>query len=188
MTDRDLDRTLPAPAQLLVDYAHLLSHTNDLSGTVIDLACGDGRNGIFLAMKNPNLKMICCDRSQDALKKAQAVSWKRGVRIKCWQLDLEQEGANPLPVNHYVGILVVRYLYRPLIPFIRTALRENGVLFYETFTTRQRAFGKPHNPDFLLRPGELLTWFKDWHVHHYFEGIKQDPERAVAQLVCRKTS
>jgi hypothetical protein len=60
------------------------------------------------------------------------------------------------------------------------------LLIYETFTVEQRKFGKPRNPDFLLNPGELLKLFKDWEVIHFFEGIKENPRRAVAQLVCRK--
>ncbi len=57
---------------------------------------------------------------------------------------------------------------------------------YETFTVEQPRFGKPRNPDFLLNPGELLQLFKDWELIHSFEGIKENPRRAVAQLLCRK--
>jgi hypothetical protein len=52
----------------------------------------------------------------------------------------------------------------------------------------QAQFGKPRNPDFLLKPGELMNWFKDWHVLHHFEGIQENPKRAIAQIVCRKPS
>jgi hypothetical protein len=65
-------------------------------------------------------------------------------------------------------------------------VRPQGFLIYETFTTAQPAFGKPNNPDYLLKPGELLSWFRGWQILHFFEGIQQDPQRAVAQLVCRK--
>jgi len=50
----------------------------------------------------------------------------------------------------------------------------------------QPQFGKPHNPEHLLKPGELMTWFGEWDIIHYFEGIKQNPPRAIAQMVCRK--
>jgi hypothetical protein len=93
---------------------------------------------------------------------------------------------NPLPEDFYKGILVFRYLHRPLIPCINKALIKGGILIYETFTIEQPKFGKPHNPEFLLNPGELLEWFKDWEIIHHFEGIKEDPKRAVAQIVCRK--
>jgi hypothetical protein len=71
---------------------------------------------------------------------------------------------------------------------MRKALRRGGILIYETFTVEQPKFGKPHNPDFLLRPGELYEWFGDWETIHAFEGIKDNPRRAVAQIVCRKST
>jgi hypothetical protein len=61
-----------------------------------------------------------------------------------------------------------------------------GLLIYETFTAEQPRFGKPRNPDYLLQSGELGHMFADWEVIHSFEGIKENPTRAVAQLVARK--
>ena len=110
----------------------------------------------------------------------------QGVTVELWQADLEKAGDNPLPEAYYGGILVFRYLHRPLIPHVRQALKEGGVLMYETFTVEQPRFGRPHNPDFLLKPGELRKWFDDWEIIDYFEGIKEGPSRAIAQLVCRK--
>jgi hypothetical protein len=60
------------------------------------------------------------------------------------------------------------------------------LLLYETFTVEQPQFGKPRNPDYLLQPGELSHMFADWEEIFYFEGIKENPTRAVAQLVARK--
>jgi SAM-dependent methyltransferase len=171
------------PAQLLVDYVSLFLD-EPLPGPVLDLACGDGRNGIFLAQKG--LQVTCCDRSRQALDKAKQLAATSGVSIQDWLLDLEEEGVNLLPEGAYGGILVLRYLHRPLMPYIKSALRNGGLLLYETFTIEQPRFGKPHNPNFLLKPGELLQAFEDWEVIHFFEGIKENPTRAVAQLVCRK--
>ena len=171
------------PAQLLFDYLHLLFE-KPLPGPILDLACGDGRNGIFLA--EHYLPVICCDNSQAALDRARKSAEEHEVTITLWQVDLEQEGVNPLPENSYGGVLVFHYLHRPLIPYIKKALKPGGILIYETFTIEQPKFGKPHNPAFLLRQKELLEWFHSWEVLHYFEGIKGDPRRGVAQIVCRK--
>ena len=171
------------PAQLLCDYLHLLTD-NPLPGPVLDLACGDGHNGIFLAMHD--LPVICCDNSQGALNRARKSAAQQGVSLTLWNVDLEQEGVNPLPDDCYGGILVFHYLHRPLIPCIKKALKPGGILIYETFTVEQPKFGKPHNPAFLLRPKELLEWFHSWELLHYFEGIREDPRRGVAQIVCRK--
>jgi tellurite methyltransferase len=171
------------PAQLLVDHWSLFQEER-LSGPILDLACGDGHNGIFLATKD--LPVICCDISEKALSRAEKLASENRVKVGLWQMDLEAEAANPLQENFYGGILVFRYLHRPLIPYIKKALRKGGILVYETFTVDQPKFGKPHNPNFLLEPGELLGWFEDWEIVYDFEGIEQDPVRAVAQLVCRK--
>ena len=82
--------------------------------------------------------------------------------------------------------MIFRYLHRPLISCIKKALKKGGVLIYETYTVWQPQFGKPNNPDFLLKPEELRNWFIDWEIIYYFEGIKENPKRAIAQIVCRK--
>ena len=171
------------PAQLLVDYWNLFEKEK-LSGPILDLACGDGHNGTFLATKD--LPVICCDISEKALSRAGKLAAETQVNVDLWQVDLEAEDMNPLPEDIYEGVLVFRYLHRPLIPCIKKALKKGGILIYETFTIEQPKFGKPHNPKFLLNPGELLDWFKDWDIIHHFEGIKEGPKRAVAQVVCRK--
>jgi tellurite methyltransferase len=157
-----------------------------LPGPVLDLACGGGHNGIFLAAEG--LSVVCCDRSAEALERTRELADEHRVTVSLLQGDLEREGANPLSIDFYGGILVFRYLHRPLIPHIRASLKVGGVLMYETFTVEQPRFGKPKNPDFLLKKGELHGWFQDWEVIDFFEGIQEDPERAVAQIVCRKPS
>lgn len=155
-----------------------------LPGPVLDLACGDGRNGIFLA--GEGLPVVCCDRSQEALERARKLAQAQGVDVEFRRVDLEQEGTNPLAEDFFGGVLVFRYLYRPLIPSIRRALKRGGVLMYETFTIDQPRFGKPHNPDYLLNHGELQSWFEDWEVMDSFEGILEAPRRAMARILCRK--
>ena len=51
----------------------------------------------------------------------------------------------------------VNYLHRPLLPQLRAALADDGVLLYETFALGNEAYGRPSNPGFLLRRDELLT-------------------------------
>jgi len=171
------------PAPLLIEHLDLFT-TNRLPGPVLDLACGEGHNGIFLAAHQ--VPVICCDRSREALIRVQKLAGEQQAAVEVWQVDLEEKGVNPLPEDHYGGILIFRYLYRPLLPCLKKALKTGGILIYETFTLGQPAFGKPHNPAFLLKPGELKGWFSDWEILASFEGIKTEPVRAVAQLVCRK--
>jgi len=65
---------------------------------------------------------------------------------------------------------------------LKKGIRKGGI----TFTTEQAHYGRTHNPDFLLKPGELQDWFKDWQRIHYFEGLRENPTRALARIVCRK--
>ena len=59
-----------------------------------------------------------------------------------------------------------------------------------TFTTEQVKFGRPTNPDYLLRPGELLEVFAGWDVlkHRQFTGPSRrtGQMRAVEGIIARK--
>ena len=168
---------------MLLEHLHLFA-PEAVKEPVLDLACGEGHNGLFLAGRG--FPVILWDISQDALSKARGLARRLGVDAEFARVDLEQDGVNPLPPDSYGTILVFRYLHRPLIPYIKKGLKDGGLIFYETFTIEQPPFGKPRNPDFLLKPGELHGWFQDWDVIHSFEGILENPKRAVAQIVCRK--
>lgn len=170
------------PDPLLKNLA-LLLRDETLQGPVLDLACGKGQNGLFVA--GLGVPVILADRNPEALEVAQKTAYGKGLEVTFWEVDLET-GQNPLKEDHYRAILVFRYLHRPLIPCIKKGIRPGGILIYETFTNDQPLYGRPHNPDHLLKPDELFNWFKGWEVIHYFEGLLEDPPRSMAQLVCRK--
>ena len=172
-----------SPDALLASFSDLITSERPM-GPVLDLACGDGHNGLFLAAKG--LPVILADRSHVGLGKAKETADGMQAQVTLWRIDLEKAEENPLKEEEYSVILVFRYLHRPLMPCIRKALKPGGFLLYHTYTTDQAQFGKPRNPDFLLKPGELMNGFKDWHVLHYFEGLQENPRRAVAEIVCRK--
>jgi tellurite methyltransferase len=172
------------PASLLAEYWPLFQDAAQL-GPVIDLACGQGRNGLYLAANG--IPVILIDRSGDRLADARRLARKAGVKVDIRRLDLERGEGDPMEGLAAGGIMVFRYLHRPLIPAIRRSIRTGGILMYETFTRDQRQFGRPRNPDHLLQPQELRSWFEDWQILHYFEGLKENPPRALARIVCRKT-
>ena len=176
-------RVCDEPDSLLRDHLHLF--TPELKQyPILDLACGDGHNGMYLASKG--FPVILADRSEEALQQASHSAGSLEIPMEIRLIDLEQESINPLENQMFSAILVFRYLHRPLIPCIRKSLRKDGILVYETFTVEQVKFGKPKNPDHLLKPGELLSWFRDWEVIYTFEGVVGEPPKAIAQLVCRK--
>lgn len=170
------------PSSLLAEQWPIFREAARL-GPIIDLACGNGRNGLFLAANG--IPVVLIDWSEDRLTEARRLARQAGVSAQIRRLDLEKAGTDPLADIGAGGIMVFRYLHRPLIPAIRRSIRRGGILMYETFTRDQRRFGRPRNPDYLLQPEELIGWFRDWEILHYFEGIIEEPPRAVAQIVCR---
>ena len=99
--------------------------------------------------------------------------------------DLEDGSPWPLGVRELDGIVVTNYLHRPLLPHLASALTPGGVLIYETFGVGNERFGKPSNPNFLLRPGELLE-FAAAHglqVLAYECGEVSEPKQSVIQRI-----
>jgi hypothetical protein len=64
------------------------------------------------------------------------------------------------------------------------AVAPAGVLLYETFARGQERYGKPSNPDFLLRPGELIEAVEPYLVTLAYEHVRlSDPPRLVQHIV-----
>jgi tellurite methyltransferase len=168
---------------LLLDHLGLLSGL-DRSLPVLDLACGSGRNGLVLAQQG--VPVVFADHSVADLDHIKRHLAENDLPGRTWQVDLEQPGSEPLAGRHFSAIICFRYLHRPIFPALLEAVVAGGLVVYETFTTENRRFGRPNNPDFLLEPGELKTIFKDWQIVFCFEGELQNPDRNVAQLVARK--
>jgi tellurite methyltransferase len=164
------------PAKFLVENVGLLP-----KGRVLDLAMGDGRNAIYLASLGFHAEGV--DISSETVKKALEVARASGVELEARVVDLEKD--HYIQPAHYDVIICFRYLQRSLIPHIKNGLRNGGVLVYETFTIDQIRFGKPKNPDFLLKPNELLNLFRDFHCIKYHEGIFED-RKAVAGIIAKK--
>jgi SAM-dependent methyltransferase len=126
-------------------WAHLIA----TGGTVLDLACGSGRHTRWLAARGHSV--LAVDRDATALATLADLP-----AVETLHADLEA-GAWPLPAQRsFAGVVVTNYLHRPLLAKLPEVLTPGGVLIYETFAAGNGAFGKPSNPDFLLRPGELL--------------------------------
>ena len=134
------------PSAWVVRFAHLIAP----GARVLDVAAGRGRHARFLAARGASV--VALDRDADALGELHGIA-----RITTEVADLES-GAWPLADARFNAVVVVHYLHRPLLGRLRGALSPGGLLLYETFAQGNEAFGRPRNPDFLLAPGELLTW------------------------------
>ena len=146
-------------------------------GEILDLACGHGRHARWLAGEGWRVEAV--DRDSAALAGLAGVA---GVRVRV--ADLEH-GAWPYAGRHFAGIVVTNYLHRPLLPLIEEALGEGGMLIYETFMVGNERFGRPSNPDFLLRPQELLEVARaaGLRVLAFEEGEVTTPKPAMVQRI-----
>jgi len=104
--------------------------------------------------------------------------------VKFVQADLEDGGPWPFAGQRFAGIVVTNYLHRALFGVIQESLLENGVLIYETFMVGNERYGRPSNPDFLLRPGELLQAFAALTPVAFEQGTVERPKPAVVQRLC----
>ena len=159
----------------------------------LDLACGKGRNGLALlragiAVTFADIKLDALEAVSQTLELPEYQPFKDFASL--WSVDFEQPDSTPLAEREFGAVVVFRYLHRPVLEQIREAIAPGGLVVYETFNVDQVHYGRPTNPDFLLRPGELSQRFADWEVLHYFEGLEeidgQNKKRSIAQIVARK--
>ena len=171
------------PHKLLLDRIDLLLDP-DGSLPVLDLACGEGQNGLVLAERGT--PVVFADRSATALEEIKQRLQDEQLPGRTWQIDLEQPGINPLSGQSFSAIICFRYLHRPLFPAILHAVMPGGLVVYETFTIGNRRFGRPRSGEFLLQPKELENTFQGWEILHSFEGTLAEPDRCISQVVVRK--
>jgi len=173
----------PAPASVLSDHSHLLPVTGD----ALDLACGKGGNAIFLA--ESGLTTSAWDISEAAMQTLTTTAAERGVAMTLEQRDVV--GSPPSPESFDV-IVISRFLDRTIMQDITTALRENGLLFYQTFIAEKVSDFGPGNPDYRLKENELLQLFRQLHIIYYHEegtvGKTDEGFRNEAMLIAQKRS
>lgn len=143
-------------------------------GLVLDLAAGAGRHTRLL--REGGFRVRAVDREVSAL------ATLAGPDCEIREIDLETGAPWPLG-GGYDGIVVANYLHRPLLPAIAGALAPGGMLIYETFAQGNERFGRPADPDFLLRPGELLEAFATLTVVAFEQGEVTAPRPAVIQRI-----
>lgn len=142
-------------------------------GPVLDVASGSGRHAALFAKRG--LEVVAVDREP------QPVPGVRSVRA-----DLEDGSPWPFAAQRFGAVVVTNYLHRPLFPRLEECLDDGGILIYETFMVGNEKFGKPSNPAFLLRPGELLEAFSGLTVAAFEQGVVERPKPAAVQRLCAR--
>ena len=146
-------------------------------GQVLDLACGSGRHcNFFLDLDHP---VTALDRDIGNLTPRD--------RLEIIQHDLEGGGPWPLEKRQFSAVVVVNFLFRPLLPTLISSVAPGGLLLYDTFAVGNEAFGRPNNPDFLLQAGELKAVIaEELLILNYFHGPIKQPKPAIKQQICAR--
>lgn len=161
------------PSPWVVRFAPLVPS----SGPVLDLAAGGGRHTRFFLARG--MTVVAVDRDTEPL-----ADLAPDTRLERIAADLESGAPWPLRDRRFAGIVVTNYLHRPLLPTLVGAVAPGGILIYETFAVGNERFGKPSNPAFLLRPGELLDAVRGRLRVIAYEDLEiQNPRRAMVQRI-----
>jgi len=169
------------PAKVLIENQHLLPD----SGKALDAACGLGANALLLAVQG--LETYAWDISKEALDRLA----KKLVEIEL-PLTLEQRDivSNPPEIDSFDVIVVTRFLDRQLIPKLKQALRQYGLIYYQTFIRDKSSDTGPKNPEYRLENNELLSLFSSLHIVLYHEegtiGNAEKGFRNEAMLIAQK--
>lgn len=166
----------PAPSSWVLRWARLWSP----SRRVLDVACGSGRHVRALTAQGHRVTGI--DRDAHALASL-------GDVAETLVADIEN-APWPLVGRQFDAVIVTNYLWRPLMPTLLSSVGAEGWLIYETFALGNETIGRPSNPAFLLRPGELLDAVRGhpagWRVIAYEDGFLDEPERFVQRIAARR--
>lgn len=176
-SDHHLDKE---PSELLVKW-----EPNFPTGRVLDLACGAGRNSIFLAGKGYSVDAL--DFSEEALKIAEARAKDQNLHINWIRADLKEY---KLPKEAY-DVVVNSYFHpKDRISMIKNSLKWGGFILLEHhITTEEPEIHGPSSDNHRFKPNELLHLFSDFQILYYEEGLGYTDDGrkfANARIVARK--
>jgi SAM-dependent methyltransferase len=161
------------PSPWIVRFADLVP----AGGRVVDLACGGGRHTRLFVERGH--RVLAVDRSLEGLGPLAS-----HPLVEALEVDLEDGRPLPVAPASCDGVVVTRYLHRPLLPALVDAVAPGGSLLYETFAVGNERFGRPTNPAFLLRPGELLNVATGrLRVVAYEDLVVDEPRPAAVQRI-----
>lgn len=167
-----------APCSLVEQFAPHLT-----SGKLLDVACGEGRNGVYLAQKG--FEVLGVDCSDKAIEKASKLATDTGVKA---DFKLQNLDFYILDLMKYQTIVMT--YFKPSVRFfseIRRGLSQGGTFLLEAHTT-EHAKANPNHPlidvEHCFRPNECLHALKDFHILYYKEIAEQD--KHLVQCIAQK--
>jgi tellurite methyltransferase len=161
------------PTPLLIETASRLP-----PGKALDLACGTGRNALWLA--EHDWQVTAVDGSPAAIE---ILRRKAPASLEARVADLER-GEFQIEPAAWDLIAMCYYLQRDLFEPAKKGLVPGGIVLAIVHITEPGE--EPTRT--RARPGKLATYFHDCEILHYFEGKPNDEahRRAVAEIVARK--
>ncbi len=171
------------PTALLAEWLPRLPR-----GRALDVACGAGRNALYLAANGYAVSAL--DISRVALERAEAAAAERGHAVEWLCADLDEDPERALPAGAFDLIVWVRYVHPTLMPHLVARLTAGGTIVCEQHFATGAPVAGPRSADFRLPPGALRRSAQGLRVVHAYEGLAVDPDgRSVAltQLIGEKT-
>jgi len=145
----------------------------------LDIACGEGRNALFLAVHGFHVTGV--DISEVGLAKGIRRSDEEGVAVDfvCADLDNFQfSGSFDLVLNF-------NFLQRRLIPLEVALLNPGGLLLFDTIRASS-PMAPGSDPAFYLQQGELFTLFSGLAGEILFHEETDDGVMPTSRLMFRK--
>jgi tellurite methyltransferase len=160
-----------APTPLVIEIVQILT-----PGHALDLACGAGRNAIFLAQQGWQVTAV--DGSAAAIETLRGRA--QGALIDAVLTDL-QRGAFPIAAEAYDLILASYYLQRDLLPAMMRGVKTGGILAAIVHLGEQAT---PRR----VAAGELRSLIPGWEILHDYEGEPRESchRQPVAEIAARK--
>ncbi len=153
-------------------------------GWALDVACGAGRNALYLASRGFSVDAV--DISGAALARARETASQSGLDVNWLEHDLDL----PLELHgRYQLVLNIRYVNLALVRALTAKLAPGGYLICEQHLVSGADVIGPENPAYRVKNGELLTTVGGLEVIHHEEGLVRCTDgrtAALARLVARR--
>lgn len=175
---RSGEQLFETPSKLVEHFAISLA-----AGDALDLACGAGRNALYLAARGWHVTAV--DGSPIGIDTLLARAGKQKLQIDARVADLER-GEFQIKADAYDLICDCYYLQRSLIEPMKSGLRAGGMVIVIVHLADPDQ--QPRGTSSRAVPGELRKYFREWTILHDYEGQPHEAchQRAVAELVARK--
>jgi 2-polyprenyl-3-methyl-5-hydroxy-6-metoxy-1,4-benzoquinol methylase len=153
-------------------------------GKALDIACGAGRNALFLAANGFDVDAV--DISGVALARAREEAARAGVRVNWIERDLD----DGLPVTGpYQLVIQLRYVNAAVTRAIASLLAPGGMFLCEQHLQTEEPVAGPQGPQFRVAPGQLAELVPGLEIIDIAEGLQADPDGqrvALSRLIARK--